>query len=63
MRLEDAGDIGNQGRKVGEGAVGHRCRSIRWMPKEAQKGRRHDDFGKSCLMRPGPCMSGPGEMR
>ena len=63
MRLEDAGDIGNQGGKVGEGAVGHRCRRLRWMPKEAQKGRRHGDFRKSCRMRPGLCMSGPGEMR
>ena len=44
MRLEDAGDFGNQGRKVGEGAVGHRYRSLRWMPKEAQKGRWHGDF-------------------
>jgi hypothetical protein len=26
MWLEDAGDIGNQSRKVGEGGVGHRCR-------------------------------------
>ena len=25
MWLEDAGDIGKQSRKVGEGGVGHRC--------------------------------------